>query len=99
MTPLDEKQLRDVLNTLPGWSVQNHMLCRTVTNATLRASVDLTARVATISDAQDHHPDILIQSGKVTVKMTTHDAGDRISERDVALARALQPLLDAVVAP
>ena len=51
-------------------------------------------RVAVIADRMDHHPDWSNSYNRVTVSLTTHDAGG-LTPRDVALAHAI----DAVVAP
>ena len=37
------------------------------------------------AERANHHPDILIQYSKVTLRLTTHDC-DGLSERDFALA-------------
>lgn len=49
------------------------------------------ARVALLAQAQDHHPDWRNVWNKVEITLTTHDAGG-LSERDVALARAIDAL-------
>ena len=49
-------------------------------------SISFVNRVAEAANSADHHPDILIQYNKVTLTMTTHDAGG-LSERDFNLAK------------
>ncbi|RMI13906.1 4a-hydroxytetrahydrobiopterin dehydratase [Cellulomonas triticagri] len=51
--------------------------------ATGVALVDAVGRLA---DAADHHPDVDLRYGTVTVRLVSHDVGG-LSERDVALAR------------
>ena len=46
-------------------------------------------RVAVLADEADHHPDILIEYRKVTLTLSTHDAGG-LSARDFALARRIE---------
>jgi 4a-hydroxytetrahydrobiopterin dehydratase len=45
-------------------------------------------RVAGLAEAINHHPDILVQYDKVTLVLTSHDAGG-LTERDFRLARAI----------
>ena len=42
-------------------------------------------RVALLAEAMDQHPDILVSYSKVTLTLTSHDAGG-LTERDFALA-------------
>jgi 4a-hydroxytetrahydrobiopterin dehydratase len=44
--------------------------------------------VATLAEAADHHPDIDIRYSKVTLVLSTHDAGG-LTARDFALAEAI----------
>jgi 4a-hydroxytetrahydrobiopterin dehydratase len=46
----------------------------------------LVARIAELADAANHHPDIDLRYGSVTVRLTSHDVGG-LSQRDAALAR------------
>ena len=45
-------------------------------------------RVAALAEAADHHPDIDIRYSKVTLVLSTHDAGG-LTARDFALAEAI----------
>ena len=47
--------------------------------------------VAEIAEQAQHHPDIDIRWNKVTLALTTHDAGG-LTEKDFALARACDEL-------
>ena len=42
-------------------------------------------RVAERAEAVQHHPDILVRYNKVTLTLSTHDAGG-LSEKDLAFA-------------
>ena len=45
-------------------------------------------RVASLAEAQDHHPDMLVQYGSVTLTLSSHDAGG-ITPRDFRLAQTI----------
>ena len=48
----------------------------------------MSARVATLADTHDHHPNIDIRYDQVTITLSTHDAGG-ITEKDLALAEQI----------
>jgi 4a-hydroxytetrahydrobiopterin dehydratase len=51
------------------------------------------ARVALLAEKQDHHPEWSNVWNRVDILLTTHDAGG-LSRRDVAMATAIDALLD-----
>ncbi|MCL4116036.1 UNVERIFIED_CONTAM: hypothetical protein GTU68_057967 [Idotea baltica] len=50
-------------------------------------------RAALIIEQQNHHPEWFNVYNKLTVKLTTHDAGNTITQKDRNLAAALDALL------
>jgi 4a-hydroxytetrahydrobiopterin dehydratase len=49
-------------------------------------AVTFVVRLAFSAERRDHHPDIVLQYGSVTVRWTTHDVGG-ISDLDIDMAR------------
>jgi 4a-hydroxytetrahydrobiopterin dehydratase len=46
-------------------------------------------RIAVAADAMDHHPDIDIRYTKVTISLSTHDAGG-VTQADLVLAEKIE---------
>ncbi|MEN9678100.1 MAG: hypothetical protein RIS76_3996 [Verrucomicrobiota bacterium] len=74
------------LKTLPDWGRRGLTLGRTFRFAGFPDSIEFVKRVARAAEKSNHHPDIDIRFNKVTLTLTTHDAGG-ITGKDFALAR------------
>lgn len=55
------------------------------------AGTALAAAIAELADAADHHPDVDVRYGGITVRLISHDVGG-LTERDVDLARQISAL-------
>lgn len=82
---LGDTELHSFLQRAPGWAVEGGMLKKTFAFPDFRAAMSFVSRVADAAEAADHHPDIDIRYSKVTLALTTHDAGG-LTVRDTALA-------------
>ena len=47
-------------------------------------------RMAFYAEQHNHHPDLRNVYNRIELRLTTHDAGNRITERDVKLAKAIE---------
>ncbi len=88
MALLSENQLRDRLARLPGWERRGSEIRRTWTFADFESSMAFVNKVAALAQSADHHPDIDIRYSKVTLALSTHDAGG-LTEKDFDLAEAI----------
>ncbi len=88
MALLSETQIRDRLARLPGWERRGNEIRRTWTFADFESSMAFVNKVAALAQAADHHPDIDIRYSKVTLGLSTHDAGG-LTARDFDLAEAI----------
>jgi 4a-hydroxytetrahydrobiopterin dehydratase len=88
---LNHEQIEAALAELDGWGFRDEALVRTFRFADFVHAVDFVEALAEVAEAQRHHPDIDIRYNKVTLRLSSHDAGG-ITTRDVRLAEALQQL-------
>lgn len=89
--PLSAQQRATALAGLPDWACVDGMLERTFVCGSFDGSIAFVNALAALANAANHHPDVAIAWDRVTVRMTTHDAGG-ISHRDDDLAHALDAL-------
>jgi 4a-hydroxytetrahydrobiopterin dehydratase len=96
--PLAETEITERLAGLPGWSRDGNTITRTFAH-TYHECVHLAMYVAAKAREVGHHPDILITWQRITFRITTHDAGDRLTEADFALARHIDTIAAGHGAP
>ncbi|ARA92029.1 MAG: 4a-hydroxytetrahydrobiopterin dehydratase [Bacteroidetes bacterium] len=89
-TPLTEAQVREALQELPGWRYEADALTKTYVLSNFRAAVSFIVRLAFYAEELNHHPELTNVYNRVTLRLTTHDAGNRVTDRDVKLANAIE---------
>ena len=91
---LTEAERNDALGALPEWRLREDGLAieRALKFKDFNEAFGFMTRVALLADKQDHHPEWSNVYNRVAITLTTHDAGG-LSERDVAMARAIDALL------
>ena len=85
MTILSAAQIKSALATRPDWKQQGRAIARTFQFKDFPAAIKFVNAVAKLAEKAWHHPDIDIRWNKVTLTMTTHDAGG-LTEKDFSLA-------------
>lgn len=87
--PLPESEIVRRLAQLPGWERHGREIRRTFTFGDFKGALAFVNRVAALAEGMDHHPDIDIRYSRVTLGLTTHDAGG-LTERDFELAARIE---------
>jgi 4a-hydroxytetrahydrobiopterin dehydratase len=88
---LDDGAIRKRLSTLPGWSLADGKLRREFRFRDFSEAFGFMARAALVAEKMDHHPDWSNVWNRVTVELSTHDAGG-ITALDFDLAEAMNGL-------
>ncbi|MEZ0487314.1 4a-hydroxytetrahydrobiopterin dehydratase [Fibrella aquatica] len=74
------------------WQETDNKLVRHFTFADFTEAFAFMTRVALIAEKMDHHPFWTNVYNKVTIELTTHDAGDIVTEKDRTLAAAIDKI-------
>ena len=95
--PLSDDAIDAALTGLDGWrrqpaapAAQPPVPQRIVWEHTFpdfRTAWAFLTRVAFLAEEMDHHPEITNVYGDVRLALSTHDAGDRVTDTDLAFAR------------
>ena len=91
MPKLEDDQIVLALATVPDWNRQGDTIVCTFQFKDFPSAVKFVDAVAVAAEQAWHHPDIDIRWNKVTLVLTTHDAG-RLTQKDFDLARQFDQL-------
>jgi 4a-hydroxytetrahydrobiopterin dehydratase len=85
---LGEGEIAAELATTPGWIRSGKTIERTYPFADFKAAMLFVNGVAALAESANHHPDLTIRYGEVTLALWTHSAGG-LTAKDFALARRI----------
>ncbi len=86
---LSPRGLEQALSKLNNWRLDDGALRRDLSFSDFVAAFSFLSAVALLAEKHGHHPEIANVYREVTLRLRTHDAGGRVSQRDVDLAEAI----------
>ncbi|MBS1771654.1 MAG: 4a-hydroxytetrahydrobiopterin dehydratase [Bacteroidetes bacterium] len=75
-----------------AWIEKDNSLCKVFTFKDFSEAFAFMTRVALIAEKQNHHPLWTNVWNKVDIRLSTHDAGDIVTDKDRKLAEAIDKL-------
>ncbi|MGE9292242.1 4a-hydroxytetrahydrobiopterin dehydratase [Ruficoccus sp. ZRK36] len=93
--PLSITAVADALAGLPGWTHADDKLQKTFTFEDFSAALGFVVRMGLEAEKQGHHPELFNVYNRVEVALCTHDADDKVTDKDVSLASAIEALRSA----
>ncbi|MFY9780622.1 MAG: 4a-hydroxytetrahydrobiopterin dehydratase [Candidatus Baltobacteraceae bacterium] len=91
MTVHGHEQIEARLAKLPGWRHLPNSIEKVFDRGDFDGSLRFVNEVARLANEQNHHPDIAVSWNRVTLTLSSHDAGG-LTERDFKLAEAIEAL-------
>ncbi len=74
------------------WMEENNKLIRDFTFPTFMDAIFFINKIAEIAEKLQHHPEMTNMYNKVTLRLSTHDAGDIVTDKDKELAAQIDAL-------
>ncbi len=90
--PLSDDQIASELDSLPGWEHENDKLSKEFGFDNFRDAMSFITRIAFEAEEQVHHPEIFNVYNTVNISLSTHDAGGKVTEKDIKLANTIESL-------
>ncbi|HIK56308.1 4a-hydroxytetrahydrobiopterin dehydratase [Thermoleptolyngbya oregonensis NK1-22] len=88
---LTDAEIQTQLAQVPDWTLEGDRLQRTYRFKDFVEAIAFVNKLVEPAEAAGHHPDIAISYNRVTVTLTTHDAGG-LTQKDFDLAATLSKL-------
>jgi 4a-hydroxytetrahydrobiopterin dehydratase len=88
---LTDDEIRKALDDLDGWTLENGKVHKELRFGSFVEAFSFMSGVALLAESMNHHPEWSNVYNRVTIDLTTHDAGG-VSERDLELARKIDAL-------
>ena len=89
---LSEQAIQNELKNLAGWSVVNEKLHKDFEFESFNQAFGFMTRASMEIEKMNHHPEWFNVYNKLSVDLTTHDAGG-ITQNDIDLAKILNSLV------
>ena len=74
------------------WREENHALNREFSFDNFHQAWAFMTEVAFLAEKMDHHPDWSNVYNKVMVRLTTHSAGNKVTDKDRQLAESMDEI-------
>ncbi len=88
--PLTRTQIAAACEKLDGWTFKRDALAKTFTFGSFREALSFMVRVGFEAEALNHHPEWTNVYNRVGIRLNTHDAGGKVTAKDVALAGKIE---------
>ncbi len=92
LAKLTQTEIREQLKKLKEWSLNEGKLYKEYKFRDFVTAFAFMTKVALVAEKMNHHPKWTNAWNKVEITLSTHDAGDVITEKDRALADAIDKI-------
>lgn len=94
-TLLTAAKIKTALATLPGWAFKRDALAKEFKFRNFREAMSFMVRVGFEAEAMNHHPEWTNVYNRVAIRINTHDAGGKVTAKDVELAQRIEKVVGA----
>ncbi len=88
MEKLSKSNISAELESLKDWCYVNNAIEKKFQFKDFVQALGFIVQVGLLSEKQNHHPELFNVYNKVTIRLSTHDAGG-VTNKDFALAKAI----------
>jgi 4a-hydroxytetrahydrobiopterin dehydratase len=90
--PLTSDEISQACSKLAGWTFERDALTKTFKFGSFREALSFMTRIGFEAEELNHHPEWTNVYNRVLVRLNTHDAGGKVTAKDVDLASRIQEI-------
>ena len=90
---LSDSELEVALSGLPGWTVESDQLVKRYKLTSFREAIAAIVRISFEAEDANHHPEIINEYNILEIRLCTHDAGDKLTDKDLKLAAKIEEIV------
>ena len=90
--PLTENQIQEALASLPGWAFADDAISKTYGLGSFTEAIGFITEMAFACERVNHHPELSNVYSTVAIRLCTHDAGGKVTEKDINLAGEIEKM-------
>jgi 4a-hydroxytetrahydrobiopterin dehydratase len=94
MEALTSDQIKKELSGLNGWVYEGDKIKKEFKFSNFKEAISFMVKVGFEAEAQGHHPEWFNVYNKVSVQLSTHDAGGKVTSKDIKLAKTIDEIAD-----
>lgn len=87
---LKKNKIDQALESLNGWKHEDDKLKKEFEFDDFRDAMTFITRMSFEAEDQVHHPEIFNVFNTVKIALTSHDAGNKVTKKDVKLAKTIE---------
>jgi len=87
---MNDQQIDDALGELPGWIRKDGKLAKGFKFGSFKEAMSFMVRLGMEAEVMNHHPESRNVYNRVDLTLSTHEAGDKGTERDLKLAQTIE---------
>ena len=92
INPMNEVQITESLKGLRGWTFEDNKLHKIYKFNDFPEAMAFLVRLSYEAENRNHHPEIFNCYNRLEIGLNTHDAGGKVTNRDIELALAIEKL-------
>lgn len=90
--PLTPNEIKKACAKLPGWTFEGDVLKKSFKFGSFREALSFMVRAGFEAEELNHHPEWTNVYNRVEIRLNTHDAGNKVTAKDVELAQRIESL-------
>ena len=90
MSKLTDIEIQGEIQDLNGWEFKENAIRKTFSFESYMDSIEFINRLAVRAEEANHHPELFNVYSRVTIDLTTHDAGNKVTQKDTDLAEVIE---------